>query len=198
MSSKKTMLAAVVALVAFLGAIFATSSNAPAPEGDVGGPSNVQDSAVFTNGVGFGKTGYLMFDTNGTIGAGSNQASWRNTLGRTVYIDLAYLRTSGTASTTFRFGIATSTAATVNNYTAPFASLINNYRIATSSAATTTSSLARSMGEPLIPVASGEYVNIYFQQGYGQTNCTGAVCETATSTNRGFNVDWYLRGHYKP
>lgn len=155
---------------------------------------------IFKNGAGMGGN-HLTFTADGKIEARSNQAFWRNTTGRTVFVDLAEMVTTGVASTTFQFFIGTTTSASItDNFTNPYASLVDAYSLATSSPAWRSVNSIKdpgTNGRGVIPVLSGEYVYFTFQQDNANA-CTGAICETATSTNRGFNVDWYLRGHFKP
>jgi hypothetical protein len=176
------------------------SDQAVMEDGALGGSGGnvTQQQDFYTNGVGIGP-GYVMFSRSGTIALGSNQASWRNTTGRTVYVDLAFLATSGVASSSYKFYVATSTSATISSdFTAPYSSLVNGFTIATSSVATTTSSIESHLsGSAVVPVASGQYVNIQVQAANGAV-CNGVICETATSTNRGFTVAWYLRAFFKP
>jgi len=156
---------------------------------------------VFKNGSGDGGD-FLTFTVNGRINAGSNQAAWRNTTNRTVYVDYTEMIPTGTASTTFIFYVGTSTASTYsNNYAAPYATLVDGKRIATSTTPIVINSRADAgtLGRQTIAVAPGVYVNFAMLQGYLQAGCSGAVCEAATSTNRGIStIDWLLRGHYKP
>lgn len=134
----------------------------------------------------------------GTIGAGENQTAYRNTSGRTQYVDLATVRTTGTASTTQRITVGKSTSSTIANFTAAtFAeSSLINYVLATSSAATTTASVQGSAAVDragVIALADGEYLIFALTQTFLQGNCSGSVCETATSTNRGFNLEVMAR-----
>lgn len=190
-----------------------STSPASTPTENVGGASfggggNVTGNIdSYTNGVMFGGNLVNRWVT-GTLGAGQNQGNWRNTTGRVVYADLGEFSTVGTSSTaltatassSFEFFFATSTTATLaSDYTNPFGNLLNGSVIATSSPATTTSSLdfAR-LGYKVIPIQSNEYL-IFTMQQLSASGCSiGGACEPATSTNRGFNVDWRARLHYRP
>lgn len=213
MSIKDIITAAVVALVTSLLAFAVYTASLPPVTppltelsenaDDLGAIQGtvLESPYVFKNGSGDGGD-FLTFTKNGRINAGSNQASWRNTLNRTVYIDYTEMVPTGTASTTFIFYVGTSTAATYSdNYAAPYATLVDGKRIATSTTPIVVNSKADAgtLGRQTIAVAPGVYVNFAMLQGYLQGNCTGSVCEAATSTNRGIStIDWLLRGHYKP
>lgn len=202
----KVVTSVIVSLVVGLAFLGFTQPSVPTngPTENVGSGGNVTSQVdVYTNGVGIGPE-YATFSRSGTIGAGANQGSWCNLssspgLGRTAYIDLATITTSGTASSSFKFYIATSTTARISNdFTAPFGSLINGFTIATSSPATTTSSIEQKRsGFAVIPVTVGQCVVTQMQASNGSVCASvGGLCESATSTNRGFNIDWYLRGYY--
>lgn len=189
MTKKQIWLTVAVALVVILGvAYFATKSEKS--EGLLGAVRPIADE--FTQGL---KLGYgqntLINSFRLTIGAGSNEAAWKNTTGETVYVYLADAVTTGTASSSYYLYIATSSSATVSNdFSAPFSSIIDTFAIATSSVATTTSSIDKHKvsNNGVIPVAHNEYVLMTLQA--NTTACANAgaalgLCETATSTNRG-------------
>lgn len=197
---------AVVALVIGLALSF---HHSPAPQTtsteEVGGGGGGATSQVTMNtqGVGIGRD-YAIFARNGTIGLGANQGSWCNSgvlsVGKTAYVDFASITTSATASSTMKVYVATSTSGTIaNDFGAPFGTLINNFAIATSSLATTTSSHDyRRAGFGVIAVPVGTCVVTQIQAASASCPTTGGACESATSTNRGFTVDWLLKGYYKP
>lgn len=162
---------------------------------------------VFLGGVGAGVSpsynNFLNFTIDGVIPAGSNQGFWTNKTGRTVFISDAevYLPT-GSASSSMRVSIGTSTATSItNNYAAPFATLIDNQLLATTTSQTVALNSLENPGTngvEVIPVPNGTTVNIIFRQD-NPNACTGSVCEAATSTARGFStVQWFAKGHYKP
>lgn len=222
MNNQNVISAGVVALVvSVLIGFFFVSSKAPvtsAPAqpdqsaqleiGAIGFPVN-NTPQIFLGGVGMGigsaNANFLSFSVDGVIAPGSAQSSWQNKTGRTVVIDLAevYLPT-GTASSSFRVSIGTSTASTINSpYTAPFSSLLDNVLLATSTAQTVVLNSNENQGTngtEIIPVAPGQFVNVTLRQDNSNTTaCAGTFCENSTSTARGFtNLQWYLRGHYKP
>ena len=175
-------------------------SQAPV-ETKVGGVYNtVQQS--FPDGAVIGDRAVIF--KSGTIGPGQNQGYWDNTTGRQVFVsesDVLMGWTSGTASSSLVFYVATSTATSVSDYTRPVSSymLVDGAINATSTQAnaswitgTTTTS-----GKGIIPVNPGERLIFDIQERY---NCKGATnCETATSTNRGIqSFFWMFRGVYQP
>ncbi len=134
-----------------------------------------------------------------SIPAGSDNFVYTNRSGRAQYVDLLALRTSGTASSTFTLVAGTSTSATAwNGFSVP--SNLKSFlsaTLATSSTATSTNSIQGNgapsgSGAGVAYLAAGESLIVGLYQTYGNA-CTGAVCETATSTNRGFNVSGILR-----
>lgn len=202
--NKKTLLG-LVALVA-VGLLFlvgSSPSSAPVVENSVGGVS--QEIDFYVNGVGFGPD-FATFSQSGTIGSGRNSGSWENKTGRTVYVDLSTMTTTGTASSSsIVYGYASSTLpSTTYDFTAPASAnrmTIGAFSIATSSVATTTSSIEKAPAGKVISVPDGWYLIFLLRQDTTNASiaCAAAgLCETATSTNRGFNVDWYFRGFFKP
>lgn len=189
-TSKRNIFAlGVVALVVVIGAffglpsLFTSQSAAGYSQSDVG---------KFEEGAQLGTTGSRYY--SGVIKAGNDQVSYRNTSGKDQYVDLAILRTTGTASTTQTLTAGTSTSATFNGFSVPsnIKSLVNAI-VATSSVATTTDSVnGYGAAEGTVRLADGDYLNIGVYQTFGN-QCTGAVCETATSTNRGYDVRYVIR-----
>lgn len=144
------------------------------------------------------------FWKSGTIEAGRNQASFQNKTGRTVYFNPSNASigwTTGTASTTFAFYIATSTGASISN---DFATPAGNLLLSGAYAATTTQAqfyagTTTSNGvNGAVTVPAGSYVNILVRSFMGGL-CDGSVCETSTSTNRGITrFLWTIKGRYQP
>lgn len=186
----------VVALVVGLINLFSNHTpQAPTPGGVV---NVVNGGSTFTNGADFGGPAPVTMNWAGDkIRAKSNQAFWRNTTGMTQYVDLAEFSTDGTASSTYKVYAGTTTSATaLNDFSAPaLPALINGFLLATSSLATTTSNINYARASSVVQVPDGKYV--YFQfQAVDDRNCPATkLCETATSTNRGFNGQWRLRYH---
>ncbi len=126
-----------------------------------------------------------------------------------VYVDYgeANILTGDTASSTSKislFATTSSSISTVNNFATLVTgntgakTLIDSVLIATSSTATTTSSVYASKanaGNGAILVPSGYSVWGMLQQ--NTTGCLGAVglCETSTSTRRGFNPVFMIKVH---
>jgi hypothetical protein len=163
-------------------------------------------SAIYTNvdqyanGVGIGDE--VVVWEKVSLEAGDNNLGWENKTGKTVYVDLATVTTSGTASTTFTIDVATSSTENISDFTSPFSEIIDSYQLSTSSVAQTINSEEDqgTNGMSVVPVADGEFVSLLLSAGEpaqtGEPSCDGSVCETATSTNRGFNLDLRFRYHY--
>lgn len=166
----------------------------------------------FTNGLSVGNnsngnTGVFTNAVAGQIGPGANTAHWTNNTGHTVFIPLVVLHTTGTASSSMKLIVSASTtvpalADDFNALNLPMNDVAISTIVATSSTATTTSNLLSvaqnsSKSSGVISVAAGSSLNIVMHNASGVANaplntCNGASCETATSTNRGFNVNWYF------
>lgn len=141
---------------------------------------------------------------SGKLAPGADdQVIYTNRTGRDVYADFGSVDvlTGETASTTFKVSIFATTTTSVpvtQDYTAlaeGARALIQSYTFATSTTATTTSSVRAAVegkGNGSIVIPDGSSLMLYMQQTYGNV-CTGAVCETATSTNRGFNPKYKVR-----
>jgi hypothetical protein len=196
---------AIVVLVVGL-AVIGSVANAPVSTGletgSVNGP--IQNSVWnFQKGASFGSNKYAQFSQSGIIAAGANQASWQNRTGRTIYINRHDVSTTGTASSTYALYVyaSTSPARTIYDFVAPASAnrmLINNFALATSSAATTTSSLDKALAGKVVQVPDGSYVDIQLSSAAPGCPSVAGVCESATSTNRGFNLEWYFEGYYAP
>lgn len=216
MSTKNVITAAVVALATSLlaFAVFSMSttdvqknsllSAAVETFGDIKGVV-LESPYVFKAGHGDGGN-FLAISADGEINAGANQAAWRNTTGRTVYVlpeNVSIGYTTGTASSTWTLYVGTSTSATFTNYARPTPTnlLMDGASIATSTIATGGISVARvgtttsaGFGFAVPPLG---YVVFDVQEAYACKSI--GLCETATSTNRGVTkFFWTLRGHYKP
>lgn len=195
-TSKVVLVSGVVALAVAVAAFFGLSHAIPASAPSAGyTQSNLGE---FPEGAKLGDAGVRNVAIS--IPAGSDQFAYHNTSGRTQYVSVPALSTTGTASTTFTVTAGTSTAATFNGFTvqsgAQSVKALLNAFIATSSVATTTNSLQgpgaqTGQGAGVIALPDGGYLNVGIYQTYA-TQCTGSVCETATSTNRGFNVTGFL------
>lgn len=205
---KKYIFGGIVLVVAglLLGFVLFGSVKAPvsipveqAPLGDV----NTNSTLSFNSPVCHASSGTSICEdwAGGKIIAQRNQAYWKNTTGMTQYVDLADVSTDGNASSTFKiYAVSTSSPlANIYDFTAPAATtsnLINGFSFATSSAATTTSNMESSFAGRVVRVPAGSEVNIYLQSNDGGLcNPKASKCETATSTNRGFNLFWRLHYH---
>lgn len=186
----------VVAVALFLFTYVLPSGETPAVNEPTTGLSQ-SDVGKFPEGVQAGDGVIRIY--KGTIGAGVNQVAYRNRSGRTQYADLLALTTSGTASTTQTLTAGTSTSSSFDSFSVPTSvKSFLNYNIPTSTPAFTVNNLngnadvTSGFGSGLIAIPDGAYLHLGFYQSYGNA-CTGSVCEAATSTNRGFNVDYLLR-----
>lgn len=212
MDKKNIIITAIVALVISLVVGASMSSTDQSNLGSVR-----QTSDTFVNGVGY--SGGVRNTVGGVIGNGQNQASWKNNTGKDAYV-VVFLKPVATttgvtnspmASSTMQITAGTSSAATIDNYTAPNSLTTGaaiQWLVATSSVsktlnASSTATFAPSNRAPrqVVRVANGEYLNIAIlaqasvdtdQIGTPSATCGDLNCETATSTNRGFNLRWML------
>lgn len=196
-----TIVGLVVVIAAVVGIVAVKSHNVVAPTG--GNVLNSPDG--FINGAEFGTLPVTVNYAGGKISAKTNVAFWKNTTATTQYVDYAAVATDGTASSTFRiYAYATSTAPrTLYDFVAPAQAnanstqlLINNFLFATTSAATTTTNFDKALAGKTVAVPVGSYVIIQMlNQDTGCASQGSGVCETATSSRRGFNLQWRLRFH---
>lgn len=199
--NKLSVVALVIGLVALVSGFFGHKTQAPVSDlGASGSGTTYSYQDKYVNGLFLGND-YVDFTKSGTIPAGQNEAYYTNRSGRRQYISLASIDTNGTASSSFKFYVGTTTSTTINDFTAPYSSLINGFTIATSTVATTTSSIESHLsGSAVIPVADGVTVFVQIQAANGAVCASSGsgICESATSTNRGFNPKWVLHGYYQP
>lgn len=132
---------------------------------------------------------------------------YKNTTGKDVIVDYGEVNvvTGETASSTYKVAVFATTSTSVPT-NADFAALTGNTRklslidgvtLATSTTATTTSSTYASsagLGNGAIIIPNGSSLFGFIQQTF-TTPCTGSQCETATSSNRGFNPVFNVRVH---
>lgn len=202
-NTKVVVLSVVVSLVVGLAFLGFTQPSVPSlvPTENVGSGGNVtQQIDYYTEGVGVSDVVFI--SPYGTIGAGANQGAWENTTGRTVYANKAdFGWNSGTASSTWSFWVATSSAATLgaNGNTVP----TNTYRLiggaitATSSTPILVTSTSTDNGttQGTLRIADNEFLVFKFVETFGCI--ANGACETATSTNRGVtNFIWSFKGWY--
>ena len=135
---------------------------------------------------------------HGTIAIGEYQKSFLNNTGRTIFVDYVEAYANGTASSTLTFDVASSSTATLTYNASPFSELIDSYSISTSTAYKLINSIknAGTNGINAIAVDPEEYVVFFLQDPYQSGSCTGATCENATSTARGYTIDYKARYHY--
>ncbi len=190
--------AVVLAAIALVLGISNTGSTpAPATQ-QVGGTasSHVENQAwLFSNGIAMGPQSlYPNVNSEDAIqvGIGSNQASWINTRATTAYVDLGWLILNGTASSTVKVSVGTSTTATItdsfNPAVAPmWSQFIDACQIATSTVSGVwcdNVSNHKSSYPAVIAVPPGQRLNIVVAS---FCKADGA-CNTATSTNRGWTT----------
>lgn len=209
MKSSNIIAAVVVVLLVAVGVYFVIPKgpDAPAPAGDVGaGFSGGEHNALenFSAGVGIG--GEAHYSKRLIIPAGENQVAWRNTTGRDFYLDTPNVGigyTSGTASSSLLAYVSIETTATVDDFAAPDGTLVlQGSAIATSTAADVWRHATTSTDGTGYIVPAGSYL-VFNVQSLNTVlysiACTGATCETATSTNRGVSqFVGFLSGHFAP
>lgn len=161
----------------------------------------------FFDGVKAGNIGSKWISKTLPVLANSSKL-YCNTSGRDVIVDYGEVNypTGQTASTTYQVSMFATSSASIpvtQNYTALAEgrrSLIQ-VSVATSSTATTTNSVyaaGANQGNGAVLVATNSCVFGYIQNlatGGGGPVCTGSVCETATSSNRGVNPVFNIRIH---
>lgn len=192
-------LAAIIALVFGVvgGAVYTAEQHSSSSPTKVGAGDIVQQyPSYWTNGINIGSRFVTAVPLN--LKDKQNQVAWLNNTGQVVMASnfKAIIVPSGkgakTASSTYIMDVATSTTATITNSAAPIAypTLIDTYSLATS---TTNNIVINSgknggtNGQSTIAIAPNQYLILVLENPYNQA-CTGSVCETATSTNRGFNL----------
>lgn len=187
-------LGVLLAVVLSLCSLFFSPQQAAVVVGDILPPNPIAPA-----GLNLGQNiGVKINAKGGTIGRGVNQGFWRNETGGNVVVDYAEMQTTGIASSSMIFSAGTSTAATItDNFSAPFSTLIDQYLVATSAPAkvinSELSTTTNSQGS--IIVGPGVYVNFLVRSRGVNCPTTGGACESATSTSRGFNVNWALFYH---
>ncbi len=206
------VVALVVGLVALVAALSGRSSSSGADQSQsLGGvyANNISSSGAGA-GIDFGPSAVNVNYQGGLIGAKTNTAWYRNVSGVIQYAENVEVSTNGYASSSYTFyAYATSTAPTAQalyDFTAPANQasttlLIKGFSIATSSAATTTSSddtiggagpFAGSVAQ--LPPNWYLYVKMVAKNGLSCAS-SGGLCESATSTARGFNIPWRAMVH---
>ena len=166
---------------------------------NVGGNFSVTGNSTLTGNLTVGgeiliNDRYVQWNTL-TMEAGSDQECWINSTGATTTIEDVWIRLgAGTnASSTYDvYVLATTTIPNSLDFTA-ITEAINgsntiaiNHTIATSTTATTTRATDLFTTGKAILIGPSKGLCLYMQPGW-QEVCTGAACETSTSTVRGFN-----------
>lgn len=189
-------------VIATVSLIVAVQNNTPSdPDSFAGQRAGLQE---FLDGIKPGDVN--LKEVAKVLPAGSTSVPlYTNRTGQDVFVEYgsADVITGETASSTFKaYVFATSSSSTAVPAWADFGTLaegkralINGVTLATSTTATTTSSTyaaQANLGNGSILVPDGSTVFGYIQQTFA-TKCTGSLCETATSTNRGFNPKFKIR-----
>lgn len=212
-NTKYNVIGGVLVLAALVvGAIVgmsATGSESSDPvdrdRGELGNVSVNETKDVFINGLQLGGQTEYWSDTF-TIGTADNNDGWQNLTGKTVYVDRVDVEiVDGAASSTMVFDVATSSSENLSDTSDPYSEFIDSQAISTSTPAgrvLNTIADSGTNGTGVVQVDDQEYVSLRFLQGNtsGTTalgSCSSGVCETATSTNRGFNVDWRLHYYFE-
>lgn len=161
--------------------------------GKLGGGDIVEQyPSYFVNGINIGQGYENSIDL--TMATGTNQAYWKNNTNNTVYVWRFIGTQTGTASSTLVVNVGTSTTATVTDSATPLTTpqLIDTYTIATSTTGRTFNSWknAGTNGQYVIPVLPNNYLIATLENPYRQDCSTTTNCESATSTNRGYNLSF--------
>lgn len=209
-NNANVLLVVGVAAVVIVTGFFALRP-APAPTTDAPSTDGQQNVAGQRAGLQEFNDGIKAGDMNTkwvarTLPVGSASVPlYTNTTGHDVYADFgaADVLTGQTSSSTFMVSLfATTSSSSAVPAWADFGTLaegaralINAVALATSTTATSTNSVlavAQAKGAGAVVVPNGATLFGYIQQTYA-TKCTGATCETASSTNRGFNPQFRVR-----
>lgn len=197
---KNKIIAGVVLVVGLLLGYFGFHQASPLVGG--GDVRNVGEFAP--NGIGFGNLPVTWSSEGGKILAKSNTAFWKNVTGKTQYVDYVEVSTDNFASSSMKiYAFSTSTAVrTLYDFVAPAQQatttlLINAFTIATSSQATTTTNIDKAFSGKTAIVPNNSLIVIQMQTANGAVCASSGsgICESATSTNRGFNLQWRIRFH---
>lgn len=181
-----------IACVAFM--YVSSHSSADAGAGSAGGPT-FNAGAIFPVGLQLGVgTNANLNEAIIQIQRGQNQASWKNTTGRTVYMLAGDIEMGGIASGTIAVSVGTTTAAStsvIDNFSVSTAPIWSRFIDATS--ISTSSQLGviadnianhKTSYPGMVPVLDGQKVWLV-----AESLCkTTGGCETATSSNRGFTT----------
>lgn len=200
------IVATLLSIVALGVAISKNEPAAPVQAEQLKGESNLDLLNLNQIGV----NGVSDFSLEGSMVAGTSTDFWINNTGVTVFVYDLSVFTDGTASSTYKFFAEASTSpiALIELTTLSTPSwenaIINGVLIPTSTAATSTSHLwdvgVNNRKHP-VGIKAGQRLNLHLQNAGGtatftavQTDCTSTgKCESATSTNRGFNVVWMAK-----
>jgi hypothetical protein len=138
--------------------------------------------------------------TSATTVTATTSDYWCNDLGVDADVMYGYIKLTGTVSSTFNLYMATSSANSLPLYTTvPFSTIIDAKQVVTSTASITR--LYNSFedqgtnGSQSTVVATGECVLVKMKNLYND-GCTGALCESVTSSARGWVGTWGFKYKY--
>lgn len=196
MTNTQKVIAGLLVVMALLGALafFGVSldhSSAPASTTKYGS-TVVPNAQWFKDCIAYGNLPRIHCSDQVVMAAGQNQVAWQNNTGYTIDVQDVEVQTTGTASSTVKFNIGTSTKATAtdqfNLTTAPmWSQLVDAFSLATGTpsglwADNITNHKTGFPGSTL--VANGQYI-LFTASSF----CTAdGACNTATSTARGWTA----------
>lgn len=208
--NKKPIVISVVSLVVALIAVFigfAAYDQVAAPAlAGVYANQNVASGAGA--GIDFGPLPVNVNWYGGKIGPKANTAFYHNVSGGPQYVDYAEISTDNIASSSFKiYGFSTTTAPrTLYDFVAPAQGatttlLINGFTFATTTTATTTTSDDSKggggsfSGSTAFVPNNGYFIFQLQSLGIACVSQPNGTCDSATSTNRGFNLQWRVQVH---
>ena len=216
-----SVVTALVVSLAVIGMFLKGADQTPAPELS-GTVSDLDQSVGNLTASGLvSSNGVTFFQKVITLTSGDNYESWLNQIGQTLYVTDATIITGATASSSSKLYLYATTSPAVlrsgEHFTAPTVDVTNRILsgvlLATSSAATTTSSineaaynvLSSNLTNGVVPVANGERILLWLQNatasggvpaGRCSFNATASSCDAATSTNSVYPVTAVVRGFF--
>lgn len=141
-----------------------------------------------------------------SLGSGATTTTYTNRSPSTEFVTLGSWSTSGTASSSFTVALFASSSPTITsthsmvrlvlngNGFASSTRIIDTITLATGTRSTATSSLSNRLSDGMVEVKKGQSIHLTIQK--GDFTCdsipTANGCESASSTNRGFNISAFL------
>ena len=201
------VVAAAIVLLALLGTYVFTTGPSDQTEKRAGGQrAGLQE---FTDGITSGPNGIAEVWFSQTLPAGSEEVLLiRNQSGKDAILHYgeSNVISGATASSSYKLFLVATSSSSIGAWADVAGTavstgknaLINGVTIATSTTASTTSSVYANdagVGNGSVLVPNGWYV-FGFLQALDAMACADGACEPATSTNRGFNPQFRVRIHY--